>query len=144
MLFVYHSKILHEHFPQFLLMSSKAGYQEYILGFEPVRNGEIFWINYNSYWPLQKIPEHTIMLFVYHPNILHKHFLQFLLGGISTPQKNLRKCLCKILGWQTKSIMVCSGIFWSGQLLCWVWLLSSMSLKRPNNIKLEWWSSRSN
>ena len=31
-------------------------------------------------WPLQKIPEHTITLFVYHLNILHKHCFQFLLG----------------------------------------------------------------
>ena len=31
------------------------------------------------------------------------------------PKRNWRQCLCKILGWQTKSIMVCYGIFWSGQ-----------------------------
>ena len=31
-------------------------------------------------WPLQKIPQHTIMLFVCHPKILHKHCFQFLLG----------------------------------------------------------------
>ena len=47
------------------------------------------------------------MLFVCHPKILHKHCLQFLLG--------VKQCLCKILGWRKKSIMVCYGIFWSGQ-----------------------------
>ena len=40
------------------------------------------------------------------------------LGAILTPKRNWRKCSCKILGWQTKSIMICYGIFWSGQL--WV------------------------
>ena len=33
-----------------------------------------------SNWPLQKIPYHTIMLFVCNPKISHKHCLQFLLG----------------------------------------------------------------
>ena len=32
-----------------------------------------------------------------------------------TPKRNWRQCLCKILGWQAKSIMACYGIFWSGQ-----------------------------
>ena len=31
-------------------------------------------------WPLQKIPQHTIMLFVCHPKNLNKHCFQFLLG----------------------------------------------------------------
>ena len=31
-------------------------------------------------------------------------------------KRNWRQCLCKILEWQTKSIMVCYGIFCSGQL----------------------------
>ena len=35
-----------------------------------------------------------------------------------TPKRNWRQCWCKVLGRQTKSIMVCYGIFWSGQLLC--------------------------
>ena len=65
-------------------------------------------------WPLQKIPWQTIMLFVCHPKILHKHCLQFLLGPFS-PKRNWRQCVRKILGWQTKSIMVCYGTFWSGQ-----------------------------
>ena len=37
--------------------------------------------------------------------------------AILTPKRNWRQCLCKILGWETKSIMVCYSIFWSGQFL---------------------------
>ena len=55
------------------------------------------------------------MLFVCHPKILRKHCLQFLLGVKLAPKRNWKQCLCKILGWQTKSIMVCYDIFWSGQ-----------------------------
>ena len=36
------------------------------------------------------------------------------LGAILTPKRNWRQCLRSILGWQTKSIMVRYGIFWSG------------------------------
>ena len=32
-------------------------------------------------------------------------------------KRNWKQCLCKILGWQTKSVMVCYGIFWGGQYL---------------------------
>ena len=39
----------------------------------------------NFHWPLQKIPENTIMLFVCHPTILLKHCLQFLLGVKMAP-----------------------------------------------------------
>ena len=53
------------------------------------------------------------MLFVYHPKILHKHCFQFLPGPFLTPKRNWRQYLCKSLGWQTKSIMVCYGIFWT-------------------------------
>ena len=53
------------------------------------------------------------MLFVYHPKILHKHCFQFLSGPFPTPKSNWRQYLCKILGWQTKSIMVCYGILWT-------------------------------
>ena len=35
------------------------------------------------------------------------------------PKRNWKQCLCKILGWETKSIMVCYGIFGSGQLRMW-------------------------
>ena len=38
-------------------------------------------------WPLQKIPEHTIMLFVCHPKILHKRCFQFLLGVKMAPRE---------------------------------------------------------
>ena len=55
----------------------------------------------------------SLMLFVYHPKILHKHCFQFLPGPFLTPKRNWRQYLCKSLGWQTKSIMVCYGIFWT-------------------------------
>ena len=71
-------------------------------------------------WPLQKIPQHTIILFVWHPKILHKHCS---LGTFLTPKRNWRQCSCKTLGWQTKSIMVCYGIFWSGQFQLWFLLI---------------------
>ena len=38
------------------------------------------------------------------------------LGATLTPEGNWRQCLCKILEWQSKSIMVCYGILCSGQL----------------------------
>ena len=49
----------------------------------------VFSQTYN--WPLQKIPYHTIMRFVCHPEILHKHCLQFLLGPFYGGP-NLFKC----------------------------------------------------
>ena len=50
---------------------------------------------------------------------MYKHCLQLLLG-VKTEKRerekrNWKKCLCKILGWQTKIIMVYNGILWSGQ-----------------------------
>ena len=40
------------------------------------------------------------------------------------PQEKLKTMLIQILGWQTKSIMVCYGIFWSGQYYCGLlWVL---------------------
>ena len=56
-------------------------------------------------------PENTI---TYHntlfrqPKIFHSYCLRFLLGVKMAPMK--------LLGWQTKGIMVCYGIFWRGQL----------------------------
>ena len=44
------------------------------------------------------MPQHTIILFVCHPKILHKHMAQEKL--------------------KTVRAMVCYGIFWSGQLSC--------------------------
>ena len=54
------------------------------------------------------------MLFVWHPKILRKHCFEFLLG-VKMAQEKRKQCLYKILGWQTKSIVVCYGIFCSGQ-----------------------------
>ena len=55
------------------------------------------------------------MLFVCDSKILHKHCFQFLLE-LKWPQEKLKTMFMQNLGWQTKSIMVCYGIFWSGQL----------------------------
>ena len=56
------------------------------------------------------------MLFVCHPKILHKHCLQFS-WELKWPQEKLKTMLMQNLGWQTKAIMVCCGIFWSGQFI---------------------------
>ena len=56
------------------------------------------------------------MLFVCHPKVLHKHCFQFLLGVKMALTETENNAFCKIMGLQTKSIMVCYGIFWSGQL----------------------------
>ena len=50
------------------------------------------------------------MLFVYHPKILNKHRLQFLLGVKMAPKVSANNAM------QTKSIMECYGIFCGGQL----------------------------
>ena len=63
-----------------------------------------------------EIPQQTIMLFVCHVKILHKHCLQFLLGVKMARRETENNVYMQNLGWQTKSIMVCNGIFWSGQL----------------------------
>ena len=57
------------------------------------------------------------------------------LGTSLTPKRNWRQCLCKILGWQTKSIMVCYGIFWSGQLLESLHDISSETQKRVTRVE---------
>ena len=47
---------------------------------------------------LQKVPKHTIMLFVCNPNILHKHCLQFLLGVKMVPRETENNAYAKFLG----------------------------------------------
>ena len=66
------------------------------------------------------------------------------LGSWNGPKRNWKQCLCKILGGQTKSIMGCYGVFWSGQLSSSV----KTSLKEFTGIcfvnitwKWRWWSS---
>ena len=56
------------------------------------------------------------MLFDCHPKILHKHCFQFLMG-VKWPQEKLKTMLMQTFGVTNKEIMVCYGIFWSGQLL---------------------------
>ena len=56
------------------------------------------------------------MLFVCRPKTLHKHCLQFLLGVKMALRETENNAYAKFWGgWQTKSILVCYGIFWSGQ-----------------------------
>ena len=47
-------------------------------------------------------------------------------------RRNWKQCLCNILGWQTKSIMVCYGIFWSGQLPSFFTLIMTICPKIAN------------
>ena len=47
---------------------------------------------------LQKVPKHTIVLFVCNPNILHKHCLQFLLGVKMVPRETENNAYAKFLG----------------------------------------------
>ena len=63
--------------------------------------------------PLQKIPLHTIMLFVCHPKILHKHRLQFLLGVKMARRETENNAYAKF--WDDKQrvlwyVMVFSGV----------------------------------
>ena len=44
-------------------------------------------VNWRCNWPLQKIPQHTIILFVCHPKNLNKHCFQFLLGHFNSQEK---------------------------------------------------------
>ena len=43
-------------------------------------------------------PKHTIMLFVCHPTILHKHCLQFLLGVKMAPRETENNAFAKFWG----------------------------------------------
>ena len=56
------------------------------------------------------------MLFDCRLKILHKHCLQFLLGVKMAPRETENNAYAKFWGDKQKSIMVCYGIFWSGQL----------------------------
>ena len=56
-----------------------------------------------------------LMPFVCHPKILHKYCFQFLLGPFWLPRETEDIAKYKILGWQTKSIMVFYVIFGSSQ-----------------------------
>ena len=57
----------------------------------------------------------SILLFVCHPKILHKHCFQILSEVEMALRETENNAYAKILGWRTKNIMVCYGIFCSGQ-----------------------------
>ena len=65
------------------------------------------------------------MLFVCDPRFLHKHCVQFLLGVKIAPRET-ETTFMQNFGETKKSIMVCYGIFWSGQLAFSVFLLSKL------------------
>ena len=46
----------------------------------------------------EEIPQHTIMLFVCHPKILHKHCFQFLLGVKMAPRDTENNAYVKFWG----------------------------------------------
>ena len=58
-------------------------------------------IGKKCYWPLQKIPYYTIMLFVCRPKMLHKHCLQLLLGPFISQEK-LKTMLMQNFGVRNK------------------------------------------
>ena len=65
------------------------------------------------YWPLQKIPWHTIMLFVCHPKILHKYCLQFLLRVKMARRETENNAYAKFWGDKQRAlwyVMVFSGV----------------------------------
>ena len=54
-------------------------------------------------------------------------------GSQNGPKGNWKQCLCKLLGRQTKSIMVCYGIFWSVQLF----IMSSAPAFVKRSLKMQ-------
>ena len=71
----------------------------------------------------QPLTDHSRNTITYHnalclspQNLAYWNIVFSFSWGHLSPKRNWRHCLCKILGWQAKSIMVCYGIFWSGQL----------------------------
>ena len=71
------------------------------------------WHGHAWNWPLQKIPWHTIMLFVCHPNILHEHCFQFLLGVKMAPTETENNAYAKFWGDKQRAlwyVMVFSGV----------------------------------
>ena len=67
---------------------------------------------------LQKIPEHTIMLFVFYPKILQKHFSLIVfrsvsLGAILLPRETENNAYAKFLGDKQRAlwcVVVFSGV----------------------------------
>ena len=59
------------------------------------------------------MPEHTIMLFVCHPNILHRHCFQFLLGEFLLQRETEENAYAKCLGDKQRAlwyVLVFSGV----------------------------------
>ena len=77
------------------------------------------------------------MLFVCRPKILHTHCFQFLLGPFYLPRETKKQCLCKILGCQTKSIMVfyCILLEWFRTTSCKYKTMTSLPAKYGANFR---------
>ena len=56
------------------------------------------------------------MLFVRHPKILRKQFLQFLLGFKMAPRGTENNAYAKFWGGKQIALRYCYSIFWGGQL----------------------------
>ena len=61
------------------------------------------------------------------------------LGATLTPEGNWTQCLCKLLEWQSKSIMVCYVIFCSGQLQT-PWMKRKVFSVTFRLSTLDWWN----
>ena len=92
-----------------------------------------------SPWSLLKFRIAVIQTFCYHSNVTSHFIASVSLGVTLTPERNWRQCLCKILEWQSKSIMVCYGIFCSGQLQT-PWMKRNAFSVTFRLSTLDWWN----
>ena len=92
----------------------------------------------NLNWPLQKIPWHTIMLFVCHPKILHKHCLQFLLGVKMALRETEDNAYAKF--WGVKQRALWYVMVFSGVVNCKKLFLDCMRTKREQ-FPVKWLTS---
>ena len=74
------------------------------------------------HWPLQKIPQHTIMLFVCHPKYCISIVFSFSWGHFNSQEK-LKTKLMQHFGVTNKEHYGMLWYFWSGQLIVWLLFL---------------------
>ena len=94
------------------------------------------WTKISNGTPLQKrahweltTPENTI---TYHNALKFCTIIVFSFSwAILTHKRNWRQCLCKILGWQTKSVMVYYGIFGSQLSISEKWRRETVNQEIP-------------
>ena len=73
--------------------------------------------------------QHTMVLFVRHPKILHKHCFQFLLGPFFNFQEKLKTMLMQKFGLTNKEHY---GMLWSCQLMS-RWVFETLTLFRTKH-----------